>query len=365
MSEWRNESGEIVHPDAPRGRGGPGHFRLHSVTGTGHNSPGIPAPGSPAGRHFDFEEKHKVALSRSGGHAGAKHLRPKLSHHSKKQVKKLREQAASILDGIRIAISANPSASQGGESHPTVDPPGRGSSNEVMDRLDELFEQLGEEVLKFSFSAHFSMERIVKMGKQFERLEGLLLAVVSRMAGADVRMGELRSFWNKLVPPEKWLKTQVYTRVEMDYVKRELDGLEREYLALMRKALAQHPSGAQIGKFLAEHLKSLESVEEHLPWVDAVFASGHFGWDLGRGDLQGAAVEGTLAVLAAMIILFMAPEVFVVFFFAEPYLKFVERSIKEGPPEWERVLAARGYNPNQPPPNWEDYLREHIRTKAK
>ena len=53
---WVNLDGKVVHPDAPLGDGGPGHFRSATPVGSDDNRfPGIPDPFSPEGRNVVFD----------------------------------------------------------------------------------------------------------------------------------------------------------------------------------------------------------------------------------------------------------------------------------------------------------------------
>ena len=59
-SLWRNEDGQVVHPDAPPGGGGAGHFRS---AGTLFGNPfmqGLPHPYAPAVRNLDRPEIRSV-----------------------------------------------------------------------------------------------------------------------------------------------------------------------------------------------------------------------------------------------------------------------------------------------------------------
>ena len=60
---WVNLDGKVVHPDAPHGDGGPGHFRSATPVGSGDDRfPGIPDPFSPEGRSvvFDSQQQQKI-----------------------------------------------------------------------------------------------------------------------------------------------------------------------------------------------------------------------------------------------------------------------------------------------------------------
>ena len=60
---WVNLDGQVVHPDAPHGDRGPGHFRSATPVGSGdHPVPGIPDPFSPDGRNVVFSNKQKQQI---------------------------------------------------------------------------------------------------------------------------------------------------------------------------------------------------------------------------------------------------------------------------------------------------------------
>ena len=52
-SLWLNQDGEVVHPDAPTGGGGPGHFRTVRVQHTDHFNDGLLHPRAPGARRLD------------------------------------------------------------------------------------------------------------------------------------------------------------------------------------------------------------------------------------------------------------------------------------------------------------------------
>ena len=49
--DWQSSTGEVVHPNAPRGGGGPGGFRSARQYGDEAQTHGLPHPNSPAGRN--------------------------------------------------------------------------------------------------------------------------------------------------------------------------------------------------------------------------------------------------------------------------------------------------------------------------
>src|SRR5262245_55951348 len=68
---WINEDGEIVHPDAPRGWGGPGRFRYGNCLGEDYGSyPPIPHHKSWEIRYRMLSEKEKAALKAGSGTKG-------------------------------------------------------------------------------------------------------------------------------------------------------------------------------------------------------------------------------------------------------------------------------------------------------
>jgi hypothetical protein len=77
--DWINENGDVVHPNAPQGAGGPGSFRNPNPLGWGgdlHSS--VPHPHSPAARHVALNDEHKKHLKQrhSAPHPAAHHPAP-------------------------------------------------------------------------------------------------------------------------------------------------------------------------------------------------------------------------------------------------------------------------------------------------
>ncbi len=304
----------------------------------------------PAGGIRDGQKSPQLKGGRRGGEM---RLVGTLSVISPYQnvMNKVQNQAASILDGIVSML------------------PQQTAHEEESGPLDGLLENLHESLNHLG--AHFAIGQSLAIGHRTESLEALLDRIVQEIADAEGQMVEVKGFLKNLAPgskmvedliPEKTARIRAY----LDFLKVEtrLNELEGTYISLMRKILTQHPLSAQIGKYLADHLYYLEKIEYWFKSTDALKASFAFGYDLGSGDYQGAAVEGTLAVLAAVLILCMAPEIFIIIFFAEPYLKFVESSIKKGRPYWETYAIEHGANLDAPLPNWEDYLRQHLQNSA-
>jgi len=62
---WITPSGEVVHPQAPAGSGGPGNFRQAHPHGLRHARPAAPHPRSPASRQFVLDHKKKKAIKRN------------------------------------------------------------------------------------------------------------------------------------------------------------------------------------------------------------------------------------------------------------------------------------------------------------
>jgi hypothetical protein len=62
---WVNQSGQVVHPDAPTGGGGPGYFKDPIPHGSALDalSP-VPHPHSPAGRYLALNDKQKSHLKK-------------------------------------------------------------------------------------------------------------------------------------------------------------------------------------------------------------------------------------------------------------------------------------------------------------
>jgi hypothetical protein len=50
---WLNEDGDVIHPDAPDGGGGPGYFRSAGILCGDPFADGLPHPWSPAARYLD------------------------------------------------------------------------------------------------------------------------------------------------------------------------------------------------------------------------------------------------------------------------------------------------------------------------
>ncbi len=69
---WVNSDGKVVHPDAPLGDGGPGHFRSATPVGGGDDLvPGIPDPFSPEGRNVVFTDQQKQQIRADAGGSAA------------------------------------------------------------------------------------------------------------------------------------------------------------------------------------------------------------------------------------------------------------------------------------------------------
>lgn len=59
-SLWTTVSGEVAHPDSPRGGGGPGRFARLGPLGTNPQSAGLPHPQSPSGRHMLAADAERI-----------------------------------------------------------------------------------------------------------------------------------------------------------------------------------------------------------------------------------------------------------------------------------------------------------------
>ncbi len=69
---WVNSDDKVVHPDAPLGDGGPGHFRSATPVGGGDDLvPGVPDPFSPVGRNVVFDDKQKQRIVADAGGSAA------------------------------------------------------------------------------------------------------------------------------------------------------------------------------------------------------------------------------------------------------------------------------------------------------
>jgi hypothetical protein len=88
MSPWINGDGQVVHPNAPRGSGGPGRFTLAGPLG-GDVDPHVtvPHPNSPAGRYLALNERQKKHLERkkSTGTAPAEKAPKPVTDHLKRK----------------------------------------------------------------------------------------------------------------------------------------------------------------------------------------------------------------------------------------------------------------------------------------
>lgn len=60
-SLWTTASGEVAHPDSPRGGGGPGRFASSMPLGTVHSPADLPHPHSPVGRNMLATDAENVA----------------------------------------------------------------------------------------------------------------------------------------------------------------------------------------------------------------------------------------------------------------------------------------------------------------
>jgi hypothetical protein len=60
---WVNSEGNVVHPSAPPGGGGPGYFNSATPSGSGdHLVPDVPHPFSPVGRNVILNDKQKQQM---------------------------------------------------------------------------------------------------------------------------------------------------------------------------------------------------------------------------------------------------------------------------------------------------------------
>lgn len=71
-SPWINSSGEIAHPDSPRGGGGPGGFASPVPLGTEPFPAGLPDPQSPAGRTVLASDAERILRADAQSMFGAK-----------------------------------------------------------------------------------------------------------------------------------------------------------------------------------------------------------------------------------------------------------------------------------------------------
>ena len=62
-SPWISSSGEIVHPDSPRGGGGPGRFAGPGPLGAERNPADFPHPQSPSGRNMLASDAERILLA--------------------------------------------------------------------------------------------------------------------------------------------------------------------------------------------------------------------------------------------------------------------------------------------------------------
>lgn len=59
-SLWTTASGEVAHPDSPRGGGGPGRFACSGPLGINPHSADLPHPQSPSGRHLLATDAERI-----------------------------------------------------------------------------------------------------------------------------------------------------------------------------------------------------------------------------------------------------------------------------------------------------------------
>ena len=59
---WMTASGDVAHPDSPRGGGGPGYFGGANPSGTGGGASDVADPYSPVGRNVVVEEEEQKAI---------------------------------------------------------------------------------------------------------------------------------------------------------------------------------------------------------------------------------------------------------------------------------------------------------------
>ena len=65
--DWLTSDGNVVHPNAPAGSGGPGSFRGAGHYGSEVDTQGIVHPDSPAGRRSMLSDQQKSALKAQYG----------------------------------------------------------------------------------------------------------------------------------------------------------------------------------------------------------------------------------------------------------------------------------------------------------
>jgi hypothetical protein len=353
---WMNRDGKFVHPNAPAGSGGSGSFRSAAVLNLDY-SINIPHPNSPAGRNYQLSKNDVAALVQWIG----KGPDPKLPAPLRNQIKQVRDRSKSTLENIQktmLSLAPNlPGVSKSDE--PWLEKaklqPGKATESAFEEFKESVLSLLGAQT---SHYAHLTLEHRLKHFQTLEqKLAPLLEKVLSKIARADIRLKDLDSFFTKLlIPEEKRLG-------DISEVTKELDAFEKEYVGLMSKIVKQHPSAPELGKFISEHLKGLKLLGEILDWagptVEAFFGGFHIGTDLDKGDYHALATDTFLLLLLFFVIAFM-PEVFIVLFFAEPFLKFVEASIKQGPPLSQQIAKAAGAKPISTLPTWQEALRRHM-----
>ncbi|MGC1524280.1 MAG: hypothetical protein WA803_22265, partial [Steroidobacteraceae bacterium] len=338
---WFNSTGEVAHPGSPAGGGGAGHFRSAGVW-SAHDSAVVPHPFSPAGRNHVLSKQDVSVLK-----AWIRPSQPVLTKPVIQQMRTARKKSQTTLQNIRQtmrSISAGVPAVSG-SAVKLVD-----QSNEraiaaveesVKDFIHDLWSAVGSQANHYA--ARSLVHRLPHFATLERKLAPLLENVLGKIANADVRLSNINGWMTRMYIPE------AIRAGDLSRVTAELDELESEYVGLMRQIVTQHPSAPSLGKFIAEHLKILEGVAEALhlagPAVEALFLGRDVRGDLQRDDYQGLAVD-TFLLLFLMVLLVFMPEAFIVFFFAKPYLKFVEASIKGGPTLSVQIATAHGYNPN-------------------
>ena len=62
-SPWISSFGETVHPDSPRGGGGPGRFASPGPLGAERNPADFPHPQSPSGRNMLASDAERILLA--------------------------------------------------------------------------------------------------------------------------------------------------------------------------------------------------------------------------------------------------------------------------------------------------------------
>lgn len=129
---WVGSSGDVAHPESPRGGGGTGNFRLPgTVDGDGKQSVTIPQPNTLMGRNHVLSEEEVLALEES------KKPQPKKNPPPKTKPKTIFRKAAKNIHNVEVDLTIKILNDLTGQ---TDVPSGRAKAGPVFDSMTAGFE---------------------------------------------------------------------------------------------------------------------------------------------------------------------------------------------------------------------------------